>query len=89
MSQTTIDLHIEQLILHGFAAVDRDQLVSAVQQELARLFSEEGAAAALAGSRVAGRVDGGSFALTPNMSVETIGTHVAQAIYGGIVTPWA
>ena len=54
-----------------------------------RLFSEEGAAAALAGSRVAGRVDGGSFALTPNMSVETIGTHVAQAIYGGIVTPWA
>lgn len=81
----TINLHIEHLILHGLAAVDRDQLVSAVQQELARLFAEEGAAATWAGPRVADRVDGGSFTLTPNMGAEAIGAHVAQAIYGGIV----
>ena len=85
----TIDLHIDQLILHGFAAVDREQLVIAVERELSHLLSEDGTPAALSTSGFAARLDGGSFALTPDMSAENIGTHVARAIHGGMVVPWA
>ncbi len=81
----TIDLHIDQMILHGFADIDRDQLAFAVQQELSRLFADESAVTAIAGSKATARVDGGSFALAPDMGAETIGEHVARAIYGGIV----
>ena len=78
----TIDLHIDQLVLHGINVVDRDDLVLALQMELSRLLSEQGT---LTGSSVAARVEGGSFTLTPDMGAEAIGTHVARAIYGGIV----
>jgi hypothetical protein len=83
----TIDLHIDRLILSGFASIDREQLVVAVEQELSRLLAEDGTPAGWSVSGFAAHLDGGSFALTPDMSAESIGTQVARAIYGGIVVP--
>ena len=37
-----IELHIEELVLHGFSPRDRDAIGEAVQRELTRLFVEQG-----------------------------------------------
>jgi uncharacterized membrane-anchored protein len=76
-----INLNIEQIVLHGFAYVDRDAIAAALQQELARLFAEQGLPLALGVSGQINRVQGGSFAITPDMQVEAIGSQIAQAIY--------
>jgi len=39
--QPDIHLHIEELVLHGFAPGDRHQISEAMQQELTRLISEK------------------------------------------------
>ena len=39
-----IELHIEELVLHGFAARDRQRIAAAVQLELSRLMGTAGAA---------------------------------------------
>ena len=37
-----IELHIEELVLHGFAPGDRHPIGDAVEHELIRLFAEQG-----------------------------------------------
>ena len=37
-----VELHIEELVLHGFEPGDRDQIAQAVERELARLLLAEG-----------------------------------------------
>lgn len=37
-----VELHIEQLVLHGFAPSDRYRIGAAIQQELARLLAQQG-----------------------------------------------
>jgi hypothetical protein len=79
-----IDLHIEELMLHGFAPEDRYRIGAAVERELARLFAERGVpAGVVAGAEIA-RLDGGAFAVAPGARPEAIGAQVAQAVYGGI-----
>ena len=42
MTPYNIELHIEELVLHGFAPKDRYTIGEAVQRELSRLFAEQG-----------------------------------------------
>jgi hypothetical protein len=79
-----LELHIEELVLHGFAPGDRYQIGEAVEHELARLFAEQGAPGWLAEGGEIGRVDGGAFEMTPGSKAGTIGTQVAHAIHGGL-----
>ena len=41
MESANLNLHIEELVLHGFAPGDRYRIGEAVQQELTRLFAEQ------------------------------------------------
>jgi hypothetical protein len=81
---TNVELHIEELVLHGFAAADRYRIGETVERELARLFAEEGIPATLTSSLEASRLDAGAFHVAPNSKAEAVGAEVARAVYGGL-----
>jgi hypothetical protein len=83
-NQPSIELHIEELVLHGFAAVNRHLVGNAVEQELARLFTEQGISPeARVGSELKA-IDAGEFRVASGASAERIGAQIAQSVYGGL-----
>ncbi len=84
MKPYNIELHIEELVLHGFAPGDRAAIGAAVQRELTRLFTEQGVHPSLGSGYEAEKVDGGAFHMQPGAKAGTIGTQVAHAVYGGL-----
>ena len=79
-----LELHIEELVLHGFEHVDRAQIGSAVQHELSRLVAEGGVPRSLAHSGEIANLDGGEFDLAPGSEAGRVGAQVAQAVYGSL-----
>ena len=84
MKPPNIELHIEELVLHGFAPADRYRIGEMVERELARLFAEEGVPTTLTGGLEARQLDAGTFHVAANSKAETVGAQVAQAVYGGL-----
>ena len=78
-----LELQIEELILHGFAPGDRTRIGESVQQELARLFTEQGVPLFLYQGGEVGHWDGGEFEMAAGMQAGAIGVQIAQTIYGG------
>lgn len=81
----SVELHIEELVLHGFAPGDRYAIGDAVQHEIARLLAEPGGAQLLGHSEELSHVDAGSFDVRPNAKPGTIGTQIAAAVHGRIM----
>lgn len=79
-----IELHIEELVLHGFSPADRDAIGAAIQGELARLFAERGIHPTLQRGHEVEKVDGGALTLRPRAKAASIGTQVAHSVYGGL-----
>ena len=94
MRQPDIDLHIEELVLHGFAPGERYRIGAAIERELARLLTEQGAPEGLLGGREEVSLEGidvpnlslGSFQIQQGAKPEMIGMQVAQALYKGMRT---
>lgn len=84
MTRHNIELHIEELVLHGFAPADRYAISEAVQRELTRLFAEHGVHPTLAKGRQVESLDGGVFHVKRGSRPDAIGTQVAQSVYGGL-----
>jgi hypothetical protein len=85
----TIELHIEELVLTGFAARDRAHIGAAVERELTKLIMQQGLST---GSQFAAppsvsRLDAGSFQLTNTASPRIVGRHIAQSVYRRLSTP--
>jgi len=78
-----IELHIEELVLHGFAPGDRYRIADAVERELARLFAEQGVPPSLAQEAEMARLDAGAFKMAPGAREEAVGAQVAHTVYGG------
>ena len=82
------ELHIEELVLHGFAPADRHTVADAVQAELTRLLAAEALDAATAASlprtRSHAHVDAGSFRVGARGASAALGAQVAGAIHGAI-----
>ena len=83
-SQLPINLHIEELVLHGFAPGDRHRIREAVEQELIRLFSEQPLPANLARNISLDRIDAGAFHLPSQARPTSVGGEIAGAIHGGL-----
>jgi predicted amidohydrolase len=83
---SSIELRIEELVLHGFEPRDRYRIGEAVERELARLFAERGAASSLGHGREAATLDAGEVAIAQGMTPEAIGAQVARAVYGGMIS---
>jgi hypothetical protein len=84
MSRPSIHLHIEELVLDGFAPGDRHRIGEATQSELARLLTEEPTPPSLAQRAEIDRLDGGSFHATGTAKPEATGAQVARAVFGGL-----
>ena len=84
MKPENVELHIEELVLRGFAPGDRYRIGEAVERELARLFDEQGVPPSLAQRSGIERLDGGAFEVAHGSKAERVGVQVAQAIYGGL-----
>ena len=79
-----LEIHIDQLVLHGFSHADRYPVADAVHQELSRLFAGHPMPSRLAQSMTIGRIDGGTFNVEAARPRESTGANVARAIYGGL-----
>jgi hypothetical protein len=75
-----VELHIDELVLHGFAAGDRHRIAAAMERELTRLISQ-GDLAHRASPMQLDRIDAGSFQLDPSARPNHIGQTVAQRVY--------
>ncbi len=84
MKPENVELHIEELVLRGFAPGDRYRIGDAMERELARLFDERGVPPSLARWSGIERLDGGAFEVAHGSKAEAVGVQVAQAIYGGL-----
>ena len=82
--QSPIHLHIEELVLHGFAPGDRHRIGEAMQRELARLFSEQRTPPRLSKNASIECLNAGTFQLTAAPRPETTGAQVARAVFGGL-----
>jgi hypothetical protein len=82
--QPTLSLHIEELVLHGFASIDRDRIGEATQRELTRLFVRQGVPRSLATRTAVDLLDAGALKITSAATPEPIGTQLARAIYGAL-----
>jgi len=76
-----IELHIEALVLHGFAPADRDRIGRAVERELQRLFAEHGAPPRMVWADGAAHLDGGTFEVAHGTKAEMIGVQIAQTLH--------
>ncbi len=84
MKPPNIELHIEELVLHGFKPQDRAAIGEAVQRELTRLFTEGGLHSSLHREHQVSRLDGGTFHVKQGSNPATIGAQIAQKVYGRI-----
>lgn len=78
-----VELHIEELILHGFAPEDRYRIGEAVEKELANLLAERGMPVLENGLKIAG-LNVGDISIVKGARPEAIGAQVARAVYGGL-----
>ena len=84
MTPKNIELHIEELVLHGFSPGDRYQIGEAVEQELTRLLADRGVPQSLAEGGEIASVDGGAFEVAAGSRAEVVGAQVAEVVYGGL-----
>lgn len=83
-ARPSIELHIGELVLDGFPAIDRAHLGALVQRELTRLFAERGVPPSLTQGGEIPRIDGGSLPAASGLSTQAIGTEIAAAVYRGL-----
>ncbi len=78
-----IELHIDELVLHGFNPADRRRIGEAVERELARLLGEEGIPGGSGDVQIS-RLDGGSITLAPGARPEAVGAEIARSVHGSL-----
>ena len=88
MGDMSLRLHIDELVLHGFAPGDRARIADALQVELAQLFTHGGVPPALASGGAVERINAGTFHTAGTARAETTGAQIAHAVYGTLAT-WA
>ena len=87
----SVELHIEELVLHGFAAGDRYAIAEAVEHELSRLLQIQLAAQGLpqlfAESSEHAQLDAGAFNVAPSANSKAIGGQIARTIHQELALP--
>lgn len=86
MKKPAIRVHIEELVLHGFAANDRYAIADALEHELSRLLAVDFATPLISftGNSDRPRVDAGTFHAQSDAKPNSIGAQIAQAVHGGV-----
>lgn len=80
----SVELHIEELVLHGFEAAHRQVLADALERELCRLITEQGIPPPGPIGTSVRTIDAGEFAVLPGTKPGGMGTQVAASVYRGL-----
>lgn len=80
----SVELHVDELVLHGFAPGDGWRIGDAVQQELSRLMTNQGLPWSHGGPVNIEHLDAGSFVAGPAMKTGSIGLQVAEKLHRGL-----
>lgn len=80
--RASIELHVEELVLHGFPASDRHRLGDAVEQELLRLLTEHGMVARE--DSTAQRVAAAAIRISEPLHGDTVGAQIAASIFNAL-----
>jgi hypothetical protein len=86
VTHPSVKVHIDELVLHGFARGDRHRIAAAMETELARLMSEGGLPGLRGKSLTLGRINGGAFKVTAGAKPHATGTEIAQAVFRSLRT---
>jgi len=78
-----IEIHIDELVLHGFARDDFDGIKKAVESELARLIKEQGIPGLLLSPKRYHRLDAGAFTMPKGTKAGQVGNDIAGSVFGG------
>ena len=87
MNPQIVELHIDELVLHGFASGDRYAIAAAVEHELSRLLATqfaEGLPSSFAQSSEHERLDAGAFNVAPGANSNSVGNQIAQTVHRGL-----
>ena len=76
----SIELRIEELILHGFRQEDRYRIGEAIQIELSRLLAEGGLPSSMTRGAEYPLLTAGSLQLSPNSDAKIIGRRIAGTL---------
>ncbi len=74
------DIGIDEVVLHGFGAVDSRRISAGLSEELGRLFVRDGLPSGESGLE---RVDGGHVEIVPGDDRAT-GHNIARGVYRGL-----
>jgi hypothetical protein len=84
-SQPSVELHVEELVLHGFAGSDRYMISDAVERELTLLLTNK--VLMRSESSAEAFLDGGEIHLRPGFSVRQVGEEIGRSIFAGLIRP--
>lgn len=83
VTPSAIELHIEELVLHGFSPHNSADLGAAVEREIVRLLQVQGLPSRLTAEANVERLNAGSFNLHATAGTEVLGQDIAKAVYTG------
>lgn len=83
MRPRRIEVHIEELVLRGFAHGDRYRIAQALEQELGGLIAKEGLPPSWRRRADVSSIDAGAFDLSAGCPAESAGERMVCAIYRG------
>ena len=83
-SAYAVEFHIEELVLHGFAASDRRRIGESFETEMHRLFSDCDVPSSMIRGGEITLPNDLAFNLTPSAPPEAIGTQIARVIFRSI-----
>ena len=81
MMKQNIELHIEELVLHGFSHSDRHRIGGFIEQELTKLISNGSILKDCKQDVQIPYLDGGSFAMRSDTKIESTGVEIARSVY--------
>ena len=85
-ARDAIHVHIEELVLHGFAPGDRGQIGSSVEAELTRLMRAGSFAGLPEKPLTVERINAGAFRVGSLDKPQAAGVQIAQAVYRSLRT---
>jgi hypothetical protein len=84
-SQPSVELHVEELILHGFAGSDRYMIGEAVEGELTLLLTNK--VLMRSESSAEAFLDGGEIHLRRGFSARQAGEEIGRSVFDGLIRP--
>lgn len=81
INKQTIEVNIDELVLHGFSPLERYQIAADLQMELTRLFTERGLPASFNSGVMIDRLNAGSFQYGNGNKKTSTGSQIAGSVY--------